>query len=172
MDGTGIYVYICVHVCDPTQKGAFRGVCELVKVTHVSSQYMCVVEKNKREENSGTGMRERKTLTRIYTYTHTRTLHIQLEIRSMYIYDCTVFIFPLDPFRYRVQLRFCRNFFFPETQMLVRFTQTHANTDRCRDIMRYTLYNNILYKVYMCSMPLADANHLPTAACLSYYFWC
>jgi len=49
-------------VCDPTQKGAFRGVCELVKVTHVSSQYMCGinVEKNKREENSGTGMSERE----------------------------------------------------------------------------------------------------------------
>lgn len=62
MDGAGIYVYICLYVCDPTQKGAFRGVCELVKVTHVSSQYMCGinVEKNKREENSGTGMSERE----------------------------------------------------------------------------------------------------------------
>jgi len=55
MDGTGrIYVYICrvsacicvlVHwasVCGTKQKGAFRGVCELVKVTHVSPQYMRV----------------------------------------------------------------------------------------------------------------------------------
>jgi hypothetical protein len=40
MDGVVIRIY--VRVCDPTQKGAFRGVCELVKVTHVSPQYMCV----------------------------------------------------------------------------------------------------------------------------------
>jgi len=103
------------------------------------------------ERETDVQLRVRKTLTRVYTYIgRTRTLRIQLEIRSMYIYiyiiyDCTVFIFPLDPVSVEsTTLLPDIFFFFPETQMLVRFTQTRTCTG-VRYHIRYTPYNNIYY---------------------------
>jgi len=43
------------------------------------------------------------------TYTARNTVYVYIYI----IYDCTVFIFPLDPVSVESTTRFCRTFFFP-----------------------------------------------------------